>query len=435
MLGYDAESTYFNRAETKISRTTAPNLKVAFTVDLGGNITGSPLQVADRLYAAAAQQRTVCYDLTTQQLVWEVPAATFTSSSTFAYSDGTLFVHDFGGVIRALNAADGTQQWELDTSDYGFVVGFSSPIIAGDLVIVGGSTGEEILPGAMPGFRGFVFAANKNTGQLAWKEFTVPEGATGAALWSTPSADVAGGRVYAGTGNNYTMPATDTSDAILALNFDTGVTEWKAQRYEGDVWSLFTASLGNPDYDFGANPVVFEAAVNGTMTELVAAGQKSGDVHVLRRDTGAEVWKRNISPGSANGRMGIFTNGAWDGEHLLFAGNGATSDAPGSEPQDSSFGTAVLFALDPATGNIVWERQLPGPVLAPITVANGVGFVPADRHLIVFDTSTGQTLFRHTAASTIASAPTVSNGRVAFGSGIGWSVGTPGTILTVLDLP
>ena len=434
MLGYDSQSTYFNRAETRISRTTAPNLKVAFTADLGGNITGSPLQVGDRLYVAATSSKTVCYDLTTQQLVWEVPAATFTASSTFAYSDGTLYVHDFGGNLRALNAADGTQLWELDTSSYSFVVGFSSAIIAGDLVIVGGSTGEELL-GTAPGFRGFVFAANKNTGQMAWNEFTVPEGATGAALWSTPSADPAEGRVYAATGNNYTMPATDTSDAILALNFDTGATEWKAQRYEGDVWSVFTASLGNPDYDFGANPVVFEAPINGTMTKLVAGGQKSGDVHVLRRDTGAEVWKRNISPGSNNGRSGIFNNGAWDGEHLLFAGNGATSDAPGSEPQDSNFGTAVLVALDPATGNIVWEKQLPGPVMAPITVANGVGFVPADRHVIAFDTDTGQTLFKHTAASTVASAPTISNGRVAFGSGISWSVGTAGTILTVLDLP
>jgi outer membrane protein assembly factor BamB len=171
------------------------------------------------------------------------------------------------------------------------------------------------------------------------------------------------------------------------------------------------------------------------MTKLVAAGQKSGDFHVLNReDDGSEVCMRNLSPGSANGRMGIFNNGAWDGTHLLVAANGATSDAAGSEPAAGSFGTSVLFALDPETCDIVWERQLPGPVLAPITVANGVGFVGADKLLDVFDTDTGARLYSYTAPSTIASAPTVADGRVAFGTGINWSVGSSGTMLVVLSL-
>ncbi len=73
--------------------------------------------------------------------------------------------------------------------------------------------------------------------------------------------------------------------------------------------------------------------------------------------------------------------------------------------------------------------------MGPITVANGVGFVPADRHLEAFDIETGALLFKHSAAATIASAPTVANGRVAFGTGLQWTFGSPGTVLTVLDLP
>jgi polyvinyl alcohol dehydrogenase (cytochrome) len=261
----------------------------------------------------------------------------------------------------------------------------------------------------------------------------VEPGRTGAALWSSLSID--GDRVYAGTGNNYTMPATDTSDAIVAINDGNGTIAWANQRYAGDVWAVSTASLGNPDYDFGTNPILFEAEVGGTMTPLVAAGQKSGDMHVLARDgQGTEVCSRNLGPGSANGRSGIFNNGAWDGTHLLFAANGATSSGPGSEPADSSFGPSVLFAIDPATCDVVWERQLRGIVLAPITVANGVGFVGADRHLEAFDTDTGQRLLSYDAPSTIASAPTVSDGRVAFGTGINWSVGSSGSILVVLSL-
>jgi outer membrane protein assembly factor BamB len=73
--------------------------------------------------------------------------------------------------------------------------------------------------------------------------------------------------------------------------------------------------------------------------------------------------------------------------------------------------------------------------MGPITVANGVGFVGADQELQAFNTETGEVLFRHTVVGTIACAPTVANGRVAVGAGLSWTFGTPGTMLTVFDLP
>jgi polyvinyl alcohol dehydrogenase (cytochrome) len=432
MLGYDAQSTFNNTAETKISRDSVAGLTEAFTIDLGGPINGAPLQVGGVLYAGSGSNQNVAIDLESGTELWR--NVDLLVSAAFAYHDGILFAHDFGGVLHALDPSDGHDLWNAPTTSQGSI-GFSSPIIADDKIYIGGSNAQELIPGTAPTFRGFVFASNIADGSEVWNAFMVPEDANGAAVWSSPTVDVDTGEVFAGTGNNYTEPATDSSDAIIAID-DTGTIKWKNQRYAGDIFSFYATSQGitNPDYDFGANPTLFEAEVDGTMTKLVAAGQKSGDFHVLKRADGAEVCKRNLGPGSLNGSRGIFNNGAWDGTHLLVAANGATSDAPGSEPSDSAFGQSVLFAIDPATCDVAWERQLRGPVMGPITVANGVGFVGADRHLEAFNTDTGQRLFSYDAPSTIACAPTVSDGRVAFGTGINWSVGTTGTMLVVLSL-
>ena len=141
-------------------------------------------------------------------------------------------------------------------------------------------------------------------------------------------------------------------------------------------------------------------------------------------------------PGNSFGSQGVFNNSSWSGSHLVIAVNGATSTAPGSEEKDAnSTTTSVLFALDGGTGDIIWERQLPGEVMAPITFANGVGFVGAGTILEIFDADTGAVLKKVTTGGTIACPPTVAHGRVAFGDGLAWVFGKPGATLTVLALP
>jgi len=431
MFGHDARSTYNNTAETRISPESVASLALKWEKDLGNNVTSAPLQVGGRIYTAAAG--VYCLDASSGDILWNNEDVRTTAAT--AYDDGVLYVHDTGAVLRALDANTGDQLWERATSDQAGAFGFSSPVIAGDLVIVGGSTAQEI-GNDKPTFRGSVTAVNKKTHEIEWRSYTVPEGQTGASVWSSVTVDVGTNRVFAATGNNYTEPGSDTSDAFLAFDFGTGEMAWNSQRTAGDIWSVFSAALGNPDFDFGANPVVFEAEVDGVMTELLAAGQKSGDAHVVRRSDGTELWKRDLGPGDASGATGILNNTTWDGKHLLIAVNGATSDAPGSEPvAEGAVNPAVIFALDPANGDIVWERQISGQVMASITVANGVGFVGADKKLEAFDTNTGERLFEYPVDATIAAPITVSNGRVAIGSGLQWLFGTPGSKLTVLELP
>jgi polyvinyl alcohol dehydrogenase (cytochrome) len=283
---------------------------------------------------------------------------------------------------------------------------------------VGGSSIEEVTtePGAAASFRGFVLAMNKRDGTNAWKKLTVEPPSNGATIWSTLSVDEAAGVVFASTANNYTGVASDTSDAFLALALAGSPSFlWKQQMVEGAVFTS-RQSNGNPEADFGANPILFE--VGGR--KLAAGGNKGGDFWVLDRSNGAIVRRRNLGPGSEF-KGGIFNSGAWDGRRLLVAVNALTS--------------ATLVALDPLTLDIVWERPVTGPLYSPISVAGGVGFFGMNTTLQAFDTATGDVLFEFATEGTIATAPAIAEGYVVFGSGMSWIQAVAGTKYYALRIP
>jgi outer membrane protein assembly factor BamB len=120
--------------------------------------------------------------------------------------------------------------------------------------------------------------------------------------------------------------------------------------------------------------------------------------------------------------MGVFTNSTWTGKNMLFACNES--------------GPSTLFALDGATGDIVWMRKLDSLVWGRISVANGVGFVGNGDELEAFDVDTGKLIKSFPSkGGTVAGTVTIANGRVAFGEGLTWSSGVAGKTLTVLALP
>lgn len=412
-MGYDPGSTYFNAGETMLTKANAATLEVAWTADFGGNVYGAALQVGEKIYASGGT--TVRgFEAATGKELWK---ASVPSSSALSYAEGTLFINATNGKLVALNAETGAEVWAKSNGPG--ADGTSSAVVAGDMVIVGASSGAVELTGGS--FRGFALALNRKSGEQAWLTYTVPEGASGASFWSTLSADVAAGVVYGGTGNNYAPPATDTSDAIIAFDLKTGAIKWKNQRIKDDVYPRGGAT--GIDSDFGANPVLYETMVNGTLTKMVADGAKFGTIHGLQREDGKEVWTREICTGSAEGSNGIFTNFAWTGKHLLVACNAGTS--------------ATLFGIDAATGDVLWMRTVPGLVWGRTAVANGVGFAGVGKTLEVFDVDTGANIKTiPSKGGTVASTITVSRGRVAFGEGMSWLSGgvARGTTLTVLTV-
>lgn len=411
MMGYDLGSTYNNSAERMLNRESAATLTEAYVVDMGGPVYGAPLQVGDKIYASSTSA-VIAIDAVSGKEVWRSPGGT---SGSLAFDNGTLYLNTAANIV-AINAADGKRMWMKRTHTTQTADGSSSPLVAGDVILIGGSNGGiELSTG---NFRGYMTALQRMSGDQAWSEFTVPEGSKGASIWSSPAADLTEMRAYGSTGNNYGPPATDSSDAIIAFDLKSGTIAWKAQLVKDDTFAL---GNGKPDADFGANPVLFEAMVEGQMTKLAGAGCKGGSAFAVRRDTGATVWSRNLCMGTPNGSSGIFVNSTWDGKNLLVACN--------------KEGPATLFALDGGTGNVTWMRDLPASVWGRMSVANGVGFVGTGTNLEVFDTTDGKVIKTvPSKGGTVAGTITIANGRVAFGEGFTWAGGKTGRSMTVLTV-
>ncbi len=186
---------------------------------------------------------------------------------------------------------------------------------------------------------------------------------SGAPVWASPTLDLARGLVYFGTGENYTHPSTDSSDAILAIDMQTGEAAWSFQATEADAFTMACMTAENrdncptpigPDLDFGMAPILTKRADG---KELLVVGQKSGVVWALDPDAaGTVVWSTRVGKGSALG--GIHWGMATDG-HLVYAAN---ADRPGAVIVDVNPDrqlTPGLYALDLMTGDVVWSAGAP----------------------------------------------------------------------------
>jgi polyvinyl alcohol dehydrogenase (cytochrome) len=158
-------------------------------------------------------------------------------------------------------------------------------------------------------FRGSVVALDSATARQIWKAYSIPEephptnrnvigtqlyGPAGAAVWSAPTIDVQRHAVYVATGNSYSNPPAETSDAILAFDLATGRMLWHRQATPKD--SYVVACLGadqtncpgdhGPDADFGQSPILVSLR-NGQ--RVLVVGQKSGLVYALDPDQEGKI--------------------------------------------------------------------------------------------------------------------------------------------------
>ncbi len=246
------------------------------------------------------------------------------------------------------------------------------PVLYQDRVFVPISSGELNM-GAAPEYEcctshGAVVALDARTGKRLWVYHTMKDavkttvsrvgtqqyGPSGAPIWSAAAIDEKRGLIYVGTGENTSAPATDTSDAILAIRMKDGKLAWKYQTTPNDIF--LTGCMNDPDgpncppgtsinkdWDFGAGILL---ARTPTGRDLVVAGQKSGVVWALDPDNGKPVWSTKVGGGGAMG--GIHWGMAFDGRTLFAPNNmstGPTADAV----------TPGLYALDIESGDIRWK--------------------------------------------------------------------------------
>jgi polyvinyl alcohol dehydrogenase (cytochrome) len=176
----------------------------------------------------------------------------------------------------------------------------------------------------------------------------------GSAVWNTPGIDETRNLVFFGTGQNTQSPASEFSDAIIALDLNTGERVWSTQTLAGDAHNvacevpmarLWGCPVENgPDYDFGASVI---KSFTSNKEEIFLAGQKSGWVFGMKPSNGEIIWKNRIGRGGTLG--GIHTGMATDDERLYVT----NSDREVGKKYDWDPKTGV-YALNIDTGKVIW---------------------------------------------------------------------------------
>jgi polyvinyl alcohol dehydrogenase (cytochrome) len=286
-----------------------------------------------------------------------------------------------------------------------------------------------------------------------------PSGYAGAAVWSsTPAVDRKRRQLYVTTGNNYSAPQAAAQgivdgnyiDAVVALDLDTGAFKWAhSLSSSSDIWT--PVDTAGPDADFGSGANLFTATLDGRPRDLVGAGQKSGIYWALDADTGALVWKTRVGPGSHFG--GIHWGAATDGQRIYVGANDSDGVAfvlggKGVHAGEMTT-TGGWSALDPSTGDLLW--QVPDPALAqplngasvngPVAIVNGVlfgGSMDASGTMFALDAASGSVLWSFQSGGTVYGGPAVAGGVVYWGSGyvpVRLGYGTPSKKLFAFSLP
>jgi polyvinyl alcohol dehydrogenase (cytochrome) len=400
-----------------------------------------------------------------------------------------VFFADTRANVYALSAQTGQLLWKTHATDHFASVATATARYYNGVVYQAFSSFEELLAGDPKyqccTFRGSVMALKAANGDRLWQTFTIPEtakpsgktaagtqrnGPSGAAIWSTPTIDERSGALYVATGDNYSDPPTNTSDAVLAMDLKTGKLLWSVQLTKNDAFNNACSipipgncpEIHGVDYDFGQPPILLSL---GAGKRVLVIAQKSGIAHALDPDAqGKVLWQVRLGSGGPLG--GSQWGSASDGSKVYVAisdlGLGAVADAKSPKGYrlvlDPKKGGG-LYALDPATGKTAWstpatpcaaQRTDCSPAQsAALTVIPGAVFSGSvDGHLRAYSTETGKVLWdtdttREFATvngeaahggSLDAAGPAVVNGMIFVNSGYGQWGGMPGNVLLAFSI-
>jgi polyvinyl alcohol dehydrogenase (cytochrome) len=439
-------------------------LKWAFGLPEATQVYGQPSVVAGRVFVAGNTGYVYSVDAGTGCVYWSFQALsavrTATTVGPVTGQGTTRFAAFFGdqrATIYAVDATNGRLLWKTRVDEHGLAGITGAPALNAGRLYVPVSSREEpagvatVYPCCT--FRGSIVALDSSSGRQIWKTSIIPEepkpagknvagtelwAPSGAAIWNTPTIDPGRRALYIGTGNSTSRPAANTTDAVMAMDLDTGRVLWTVQDTLDDAW---LAGCGNsatptncpqplgPDYDFGASPILRSLSGN---RRILVAGQKSGVVWGHDPDRKGEVvWKIQLPQQMA---LGEITFGGAADERLAYFG----------------LRSGGIAAVDLATGKRVWFTPLPGREAragqtAALTLIPGVVFSGGwDGVLRALSSTDGTPLWdfdmkrdfatvngvRANGGAMGSSGPTVAGGMLFVGSGyVFGGISAPGNVL------
>jgi polyvinyl alcohol dehydrogenase (cytochrome) len=382
--------TGFNQAETTINPQTAPNLKVHWKHLAGGKVTSQPIVANGLVYWGSWDGLEHATDPATGNDVWtaNLGQTVITCSGVVqgALSTATVSTISLGGIrtpvlfvgggdvqFYALNANTGAVIWQTPLGTQPDYFLYSSPAVYKGSIYVGVSSHNDC-----PLVQGEFVKLNAVTGAIQHIFKTVPDGCTGGSVWGSPSIDAATNIVYFGTGNPYNCTSTETmTESLIALHMSdlSLVASWQVPAIEVST-----------DGDFGSTPTLFDATIGGLLHHMVGLMNKNGIYYAFDRAniSSGPLWEVRLAAPTMHEESNI-SSSAWNGTTLYAAAASTTING-------TSCGGS-LRALDPATGNFLWQDCLPSDVLGPVTAIPGVLEVGTHSFLFVMDAATGNQLF------------------------------------------
>jgi polyvinyl alcohol dehydrogenase (cytochrome) len=396
-----------------------------------------------------------------------------TAVSVGQVGDKTLvFFGDNTATVYALDAVTGKLVWKRKLDDVKFSVITGSPVLYQNALFVPVSSWEVGLAVnpfySCCHFRGVLASLNAATGMPNWKSYSIPEepqptyrnifgiqqyGPSGAGIWSAPTVDEKRQRIYVGTGQNYSSPANNTSDSILAFDLNNGSLLWSRQVLQEDAWNAVCAfgwlAVNCPkekghDYDFGAPPMLITRKDG---KDVIVSGTKGGMAYAFDPDNKGEIlWQKSIGRGGVIG--GIHWGMASTADAVYAAM--ADSDAPllTKTPGEPKPG---LSKLDVRTGETAWHINtqsycngkdkcrsgisaaitgIPGAILAPVLDGILRAYDTGDGHLLWQFDSTKEMMgvndVQGHGGTLDAGGVVVSHGMLFFNSGYGGLISSGG---------
>lgn len=387
LWGFDERNSRFISAD--VAKLAAADLKQltlkwAFAYPRSNRARSQPMLYGDRIIVGSQSGAVYALDAETGCVRWsyQANAEVRTGSTIIARNEKLSIASDilvFGDMLAFVHAVDATTGgllWRVKVDEHPSATVTAQPTYADGRIFVPVSSLEvnSAVQSSYPccTFRGSIVALDTQTGKQIWKTYTITEepsarglnakgtpqfGPSGAPVWNTPAIDIKRKRLYFGTGENYSSPADGNSDAIFALDMNSGAIVWRTQTIAGDAWNVacmrdVTNDQANcpredgPDFDFGAATMLL--SVDGK--DIIVAGQKSGDVWALDpAHEGQILWQQKAGRGGTQG-----------GVHFGMANNGSTVFVPISDMDDKKLHDTPaqpgLVALDALSGRILWRN-------------------------------------------------------------------------------
>ncbi len=400
-FGFDrANSRTLSARQAGLTKAQLGDMELAWAIAFPGATTmrSQPAIVGDNLFLPVADAGAMyAFDISDPkkpciQWTYQTPggAPLRTSAAYGILKDGTpaLAFSGLDSRVYLLDARTGKPIWTRMVGVYKYSLTTGTPTVLKDRIVVPVAQ-YEISVGAQNtetccNNHGYVLSLDPKTGAQQWRYDTMEdarpirdrgdgkmlEGPSGAPIWNSPVVDEKRGLIYFGTGESNSPPAHRNTDALIAIRLADGKEVWSHQATAEDIF--LTGCGPNPKAtqlncvkETVYRDVDFGASLIlaklSNGREVVFAGQKSGTVWALDPATGTLVWRRDLGTGGALG--GIHWGIAYDRGTIFAAITSPGRPLPG-QPVPPEIKPGV-YALDGKTGAIKWAFHNKGDCPPP----------------------------------------------------------------------